>query len=38
MKKLFTLLLAAVTVLGLAACSKTDNSNPNQDDSVKIAD
>ena len=38
MKKLFALLLVAVTALCLAACSKTNDNNPNQDDSVKIAD
>ncbi len=38
MKKLFALLLAAVTVLSLAACSKTDDNNTDKDDSVKITD
>ena len=38
MKKLLALLLAAVTALNLAACSKTNESNPNQVDPVKIAD
>lgn len=38
MKKLFALLLAAVTVLSLAACSKTDDNNTDKDDLVKITD
>ena len=38
MKKLFALFIVTATVLCLAACSKTNDSNPNQDDSVQIAD
>ena len=38
MKKLFALFIVTATALCLAACSKTNDSNPNQDDSVQIAD